>query len=92
MIERSQVEITGPDPDEPQSMEEICRRMAEERLDGLTNARWLPISDADRQQLAEIFARWMAEVDAFVRSVNRRPLIEERAVGLLTNGSDRKRG
>ncbi len=76
LIDRAQVEVTTRDPAiECATMDELCRKLADERFDGLTNARWLPITEEDRRQLAALFARWGEAIEAFVEEVNSRPLI-----------------
>jgi hypothetical protein len=50
-------------------------------LDGLCNGPWLPITDADRVHLADIFNRAFAEARAFVAAIEHRPLQK-----LIANG------
>lgn len=90
LIDRAQVVVGSPsDYRECASVEELARSVANEMLDGLPNARWLSISDADRQELASMVRSHYDAIQAFVDQVEDRPLQKE-AVALLTNGQSNK--
>jgi len=55
--------------------------LADQMLDGLCNGPWLPITDADRVHLADIFNRAFAEARAFVAAIEQQPLQK-----LIANG------
>jgi phage terminase small subunit len=76
LIDKAQVEVSNNSDlfDDCESAEDVTGRLADQMLGGLTNARWLPITDQDRAKLADIFSRAFAQAQAFLDSVNRRPL------------------
>ena len=77
LIDKAQIEVSNnSDPfDDCESAEDVTGRLADQMLGGLTNARWLPITDQDRAKLADIFSRAFAQAQAFLDSVDRRPLV-----------------
>jgi hypothetical protein len=87
LVERQQIEVSSGDPFANCAN---VAEMADQMLGGLTNARWLEVSDRDRRELASIIEHWFGEVNAFLAEVKRRPLITEQQAKLLTNGSSRK--
>ncbi len=87
MVDKSQVELNATINDpalECATTAELCRKLADERLDSLSNSRWLPITEQDRQHLADLFAGWSDAIEEFVREVNRRPLVK--GAYLMING------
>jgi hypothetical protein len=69
----------------------VTGRLADQMLGGLTNARWLPITDQDRAKLADIFSRAFAQAQAFLDSVDRRPLITgQQPAAFLTKSPKRQ--
>jgi hypothetical protein len=82
LIDKAQVEVsTSGQFDGCSSIE----GMASQMLDSMTNARWLPITPADRQQLADLIRAYWGAVEAFLHSIDRRPLQKE-PVALITTG------
>jgi hypothetical protein len=79
LIDKSQVQVSnGPDRcDDCPTIEALAGRTADELLDGLCNSRWLPITPEDRRYLAGLILDHWNAIQAFVDSVDRRPLRKE---------------
>lgn len=74
LVDKAQIEVSSANQfDECETVEAMADRM----LGELTNARWLPITDADKHKLADILHRSFAEAQAFLDSVRARPLMKD---------------
>jgi hypothetical protein len=85
LVDKAEVTVNGNrnEFEDRRDFDEICKALADGQLDGLTNARWLPITAEDRAYLTSIFHEAFTEAQHFLDSVNRRPLSRE-GVALLT--------
>jgi hypothetical protein len=64
--------------------EQVAKQWAISELDGMTNARWRQIDEADYAFMASIFLEFWTRAEEFKRSIEARPSTAEKPIIRLT--------
>jgi hypothetical protein len=85
LVDKTEVEINSNRNEfaELSDFPAVAKTLATGQLNDLTNARWLPIDDSDRDYLASLWLDHFTQVRKFLDSVEARPLLKE-GMTLLT--------
>jgi hypothetical protein len=85
LIDKAEIQVSNGGNEFPDCREfsEVSRTLANNQLSDLTNSRWLPIDESDRTYLAGLWFDHLTQVQSFLNSVERRPLLKE-GMQLLT--------